>query len=90
MTSDTGFFAAVMLTFLYFLYLILSQRASDRGVFLRKKKVGPSYWGVYPGANPEDATNEVAIVLPKPCSALSVVAGSARYASGCAVKSAKG
>ncbi|MBX9687057.1 MAG: hypothetical protein K2X27_10165 [Candidatus Obscuribacterales bacterium] len=76
-----------MITVLAFRFVHDRQQS---GLYLLKKSVPPSYWGLYEHSNLEaDASNNL-IPLPKPSRAIDPAYGSSRYASGCAVKSARG
>ncbi len=83
----------IMATFILAAAIIVSVIASeslcDLGTKLFKRKVGPTYWGVYGGASVVDAPNELKIELPKPSRDSDGGAyGGKSYASGKAVKSA--
>ncbi len=87
---DLLFMAAVMLTMILLPSILALRGFHQRGRYLIKRKVGPTYWGVYSWANATDARNELLIDLPQPSRYSDHAYGSGRYASGKAVKSARG
>jgi len=54
-----------------------------------KRKVGPSYWGVYEGVAPIDDPGLRVLELRPPSQDPERIGGSTKYAKGKAVKSAK-
>jgi hypothetical protein len=48
----------------------------------RGKKVGPSYWGVYPGISTDNDKHIGELELPAPRSRLTALVGSQRYSHG--------
>ena len=48
----------------------------------KRTRVGPTFWGIYPGADPNEDESMVRIELTKPARKEKVIGGSAMYSTG--------
>jgi len=86
---DGFFFGSLMLLFLLAVFIRL-RHAHFQSPFRKDKYVGPSYWGVYSEEMAQLPDEQKTIKLHPVCAPINATAGSSRYASGGAVKSARG